>query len=124
LLASLALIVGLLRANARYFYCPIMDRVVAESCCAPAADGADEQAAPPSLRATDCCQAKQVGSLPRTAAPPGHDALEAPLLGLLSPVIWPAPRAPAHRNPRALDARHTGPPRPSEARARAMVYLI
>jgi hypothetical protein len=118
-LAALVLFVGVLRANARYFYCPWMGAIASHACCAPAHDASDE----PAVEAPDCCEIHRVGALPAAAGAPPIEVATAPLVATLpasvvAPLGPPAVRA-VHRDPR-----HRGPPRPGAARARTMVFLI
>jgi hypothetical protein len=122
--AGVALVVGILRGGAHYFYCPYMDVIVLEHCCesAPPSDA-------PSIEAPDCCQEKTLGEVPSAAGP-------APAPAVLSAVIvasLPAPGAGDAEGGASLrlrprfDVEHTGPPplgSAREARARLMVFLI
>jgi hypothetical protein len=120
--AALVLLVGVLRANARYFYCPLMDLVVARSCCEPSREGAPEG---PAIEVSDCCEEKRIAALPSGDAVPAPNAVpDAPLATVL-PASSAPPSAPLVLAPRAtLDARYRGPPPPGAARARFMVFLI
>jgi hypothetical protein len=127
-LAAIALavtfVLGVVRAGARYFYCPIMDAVVSAHCC-PRADA--DRTESPALVDDECCDVRTNAALPAgTAAAPAPELAAAPLLALL-----PAPSAldagtrvvASH----AMHAYRTGPPAIAHARervARSMVALI
>ena len=130
---ALALLVGLARANARYFYCASMARVASASCCAhaPAAEAGDasQRGGASAVDATpaDCCRAERIGALPAGSAGGGApDVPAAAWLATLAPVASrvtdrdvrdPSPTA-------GPEARHTGPPCKGAARARTMVFLL
>jgi hypothetical protein len=127
---ALALVVGLARANARYFYCASMARVASASCCAhvPAAE-ADEApgASAVDVSVADCCRAERIGALPAGAAGGGApDVTAAAWLATLAPVSCHVVGGGARdASPTAgAGARLTGPPRARAARARTMVFLL
>jgi hypothetical protein len=119
--ALLVLVVGVLRANARYFYCPLMDAVASRPCCEPPHEGTGDD---PAVDAPDCCTAMHVGALPSSASSTTVEVASAPLTAVIVAVAG-AKAVAVGGVPRAeLDARHRGPPPPGEARARTMVFLI
>jgi hypothetical protein len=96
LVAAVALVVGLVRANARYFWCPMMDAVASHSCCAAdrasggaaGAERADGTERGPEVDDADCCEAKRIGALPASAGAgaPGPDVPPSPLWAIVPPV--------------------------------------
>ena len=119
-MAALVLLVGVLRANARYFYCPFMGAVASHSCCA----AADDASTDPVVEAPDCCEVWHVGSLPTAAGASSIEVAASPLVATVPRLSLVAPRAPLRVRAAALEARRRAPPLPSESRARAMVFLI
>jgi hypothetical protein len=83
LLLAVALLASLASAGSRYFYCPFMDTVVAEHCCA----GQNPERVS-TARQPDCCEAEVMSALPaaRTVAPP-WELPTAPLLAVIAPVL-------------------------------------
>jgi hypothetical protein len=120
-LAGVVLLVGVLRANARYFYCPLMDAIASHACCESSReDGMGE----PAIEAPDCCEEMHVGALPSGATPTSIVVSSAPLTAFVPTVVTSTPSPISIVRLATLDARHRGPPPPSEARARTMVFLI
>ena len=124
LVAITALIVGLVRANARYFYCPLMDSVASASCCTETHD----RSAEPTIDQSDCCETHRIASVPQGAAVASPPVVpDAPfvayvtfaalayVLGHTALLAVPVANAPG-----------AGPPplSPGEARSRTMVFLI
>ena len=119
-----ALVVGLFRSGARYFYCPMMGEIHDAPCCD------QERSEGAGIGEAECCQARLVGQLPAGAA---SSLLELPLapraytvrlavaacrsLEERAPVGAEIPRRPVPRT-------RTGPPAASVRRARLGVYLI
>jgi hypothetical protein len=127
---ALALVVGLARANARYFYCASMATVASASCCAHAPGGeADEAPGGSAVTATvaDCCRAERIGALPAGAAGGGApDVPASAWLATVAPVTRHVMRGDV-RDPSPTaraEARLTGPPRAGAWRARTMVFLL
>jgi hypothetical protein len=118
LVLGAALLACLLRGGGRYLFCPMVDAVVDETCCAPPHDTAA------TLRAPDCCQTRTIGVLPCAPwlAPAPHVA-PAPVLASL-PAVHEPPRGPlGAREP--FGSEPTGPPPcPSQRSAWLMVFLI
>lgn len=117
---AIVLFVGVLRGGARYLYCPVMDEVVSEHCCAEA-----QRDAEPGIEAPDCCESHGIAALPASDAfAAGPRVADAPLLAVLPPpAIARAPSA-APRDVRDALARAAGPPVPDGRAARLVVLLI
>ena len=120
-----ALVVGVFRAGALYFYCPMMGEVHDVPCC----DEGDERGAGPEISETECCKAWTIAELPRGAfAAP----LELPRASATFAVLPPASpssvelraRSVAEVPRRQLPHARTGPPTASVRRAKLGVYLI
>ena len=130
IVVALALVIGLARANARYFYCASMARVASASCCAHAAAAEGGEAPDGSAvdaTVADCCRAGRIGALPAGAAGGGApDVPAAAWLATLAPVAWRAMNGDVRDlSPTAgPEARHTGPPGAGAARAQTMVFLL
>ncbi len=125
MLVVLTTLVGVLRAGARYFYCPMMGEVVAEDCCAASKTARGTKT--PAFETPDCCQAKFVDALPAgDAFAPSTEIAAAPLTALVQPV----PHAtvltalPPHLFRQTLQ--RAGPPTPTGPQrvARLQVFLI
>jgi hypothetical protein len=119
-LVAAILVLGVLRAGSRYFYCESTGTVLTMPCC----EESHEASAGGEVRNEDCCRSRSVGSLPVVAiqTPPAMPLapfvamLQHPAAGRLTASAWrDAPRA-----------NFTGPPllSPSDHRARLMVFLI
>lgn len=79
---AVVMLVGVLRAGARYVYCPSMERVIDAPCCAGDRHRGHEGEPAAELRSRDCCEQRVLGRLPAsasTADPP--QPLAAPLVG-------------------------------------------
>jgi hypothetical protein len=116
----LAFIVGLVRGGSHYLYCPFMDVVVAEHCCA------DARGALPSAQTPDCCELRTIGALPTSARVPTARAIPvAPVVAML-PAVRDLTRSVVARPSSSTSVRQTGPPPLEGTRraARLMVFLI
>ena len=123
LVAAIALFVGVMRGNARYFYCPFSHVIAASSCCAmPAYDEDDASAA--SFAPVDCCQAKRIGSLPASSVAPAPDVPSAPLLALVPSIASHVSVSLARAGQIASIAPNRGPPKLRPIPSRTMVFLI
>jgi hypothetical protein len=128
--AALALVVGLARANARYFFCASMATVASASCCAhaPAGDAAEApEGGAVDVTLADCCRAERMGALPAGSAGGGApDVPAAAWLATVAPVAWNVMRADMRdpSPPAGAEAHLTGPPGAGAWRARTMVFLL
>ena len=123
LMLGLTVLVGALRGGTHYFYCPFMNAVVTEHCCAaldePAAG--DERGA---VMAVDCCQDETTATLPSAESTARSTELEpAPLLAFIPPFDF-VRSAPVRRGSHATIERAGGPSPTQPPRARLMVFLI
>jgi hypothetical protein len=116
------LLLGVLRAGDRYFYCDFMGVVTKAPCCDGAHDDADGKRL--EVRADDCCKSFRLGTLPAAAIP--AEAPQAPpaVVAVVQPV--PVQLLLLPPNPRVLRGAQTGPPASFSAndRSRLMVFLI
>ena len=117
---GLAVIVGVLRGGSHYLYCPFMDEVVSEHCCAQSHEDASTFEAP------DCCQTKEIGTLPSAREIAPTPELPAPLLLAFLPPLRDLAVEARHAPPPRFEIVGTGPPSPPRAKraARLMVFLI
>jgi hypothetical protein len=123
-LMAAILVVGVLRAGTRYFYCEAMETVFAAPCCGGSSHHADAGSAQIEAHTDDCCKPHTLGSLPAAAIPIVASPLPPPLLAVLQPAIVQLPLLPAHST--VSRGAQTGPPPLSAAndRSRLMVFLI
>lgn len=116
-------VLGVLRAGSRYFYCNAMGTVFASPCCDRSAHG-NADGAQLEVRADDCCKARSLDNLPAAAIQFLPLTPPAPFVAVLQPVAG----APFNGSVplSAIRANPTGPPRlsPSSHRTRLMVFLI
>jgi hypothetical protein len=117
------LVLGVLRAGSRYFYCDAMGTAFANPCCG-GAHHEDADSAQVEARPDDCCKARSLGSLPFASIPILPPPPAAPFVAVVqndavAPLQVPPPRG-------AIGANPTGPPpdSPSTHRTRLMVFLI
>ena len=123
LLAAIALFVGVMRGNARYFYCPFSHVIAVSSCCTmPAPD--EDDASPASFAPVDCCQAKRIGSLPAGSVASVPDVPSAPLLALVPSIASHVSVSLARVAQVASIAPNRGPPNLRPTPSRTMVFLI
>jgi hypothetical protein len=81
-LLALALLANLASAGSRYFYCPFMDAVVSEHCCA---SRSVEQVR--TLQQPDCCEVRTLDGVPAALASTYPSDLPiAPLVAVVGPV--------------------------------------
>lgn len=118
------LLLGVLRAGARYYVCPAMSVVLDAPCCADhdEADGEDDGAA--ALRAGDCCRAKRLARMPTSAVPAMVQVAAAPCVGVLPPRIDGCDAQVAAATARFSQPARAGPATATERRAALMVWLI
>jgi hypothetical protein len=122
---AVVLLVGMLRAGSRFYYCEAMATVFLRPCCASSHHASDSKGAKIESRADDCCKGQTAGTLPSVAVPVLAPIPDAPLVAILhtAPAIQSVQTAAltgmVRRNP-------TGPPLRSRAseRSRLMVFLI
>ena len=121
-LVAAILVLGVLRAGSRYFYCESMGDVLTKPCCHEAreasADGDGE------VRSEDCCKPRSVGYLPVVAIQTLPATPPTPFVAVLSRAASAPLKASIRRE--AFLAHFTGPPllSASDHRARSMVFLI
>jgi hypothetical protein len=116
-------VLGVLRAGTRYFYCDAMGTVFATPCCG-GSHHEDADRAQVDAPTDDCCKARSLGSLPAAAIQIRPATPPAPFIGILANVA--VVRLESFVERRAVRANLTGPPLPSPSahRARLMVFLI
>lgn len=117
-----ALILAVLAAGQRYFYCPAMDRSAFVACCDHAEQSADVPDHPAISEHAECCEARNL----EANAPYGpHQAppqLFAPLVAIL-PALFFLPDFAIVEPPLEALAEIRAGPSPGEARAALQVYL-
>jgi hypothetical protein len=124
LIAAFSVLVSVVLAGHRYFFCAQMSEASLDSCCAPSHEAASSNDDGPAIDREACCTTSRFAT-PAPATFAAVDlALRAPLLAVLpvpSPLTHAQPlaAAPATREARA------GPiqPDPREHRLRLMVFL-
>jgi hypothetical protein len=117
------LVLGVLRAGSRYFYCDAMGTVFANPCCG-GAHHEDADSAQMEARPDDCCKARSLGSLPFASIPMLPSPPAAPFVAVVqNHAVAPLQVSPPRR---AIGAKPTGPPPISLSthRTRLMVFLI
>jgi hypothetical protein len=117
------LVLGVLRAGSRYFYCEATETARATSCCKETPHGT-EDGAQIETRMDDCCKPRSVGYLPVVAIQTLPATPPAPFVAVL-PSAASAPLKASIRGD-SFGANFTGPPLLSASvhRARLMVFLI
>jgi hypothetical protein len=122
-LVTAVLVLGVLRAGSRYFYCEGTGTVRATSCCNEAHHGT-EDGAQIEGRMDDCCKPRSVGYLPVGAIQTLPATPPAPFVAVLQNAASVPLKASIRRD--AFGANFTGPPLLSASghRARLMVFLI
>jgi hypothetical protein len=115
---ALAFLVSLASAGSRYFYCPFMDAVVSEHCCAGRSADRVSTAEQP-----DCCEVRILSGLP--AARAGNGPPELPVASLVAVIAPIADRSSSALSPtlRPLARSGLSPPKTRHA-AQLMVLRI
>lgn len=123
-LVAVVVLVGVLRAGARYSYCPTMQMVTDAPCCSGDRRGHDEDAAAMQLRSRDCCEQHVLGKLPTAAGTSVAPHLAAPALVtvLAAPTAHPRERGPGARHRLDHEGR-AGPIAAARHRAELMASL-
>lgn len=129
---AIAMVLGVVRARTRFFYCPVAQLTFEAPPCSASRDGAepggadDEQT--PAVRGADCCVEKWRAAAPPASTPNVEEATvaRAQLVAVLptAPVdVGPSPAKLPFAVPHAVRA---GPPPPSasERRAELMVFHL
>lgn len=124
---AVALLFGVLRGGARYFYCPEMDATLASPCCERGKhEGEDERpdaTNAPSVDDADCCEARRAGTLPAVDGASTTPRLEAvPLLAILPPFDRVQASRERAAESRVVHPARAGPPSAAERRAFLMVW--
>ena len=126
ILLSFALLTGLARANARYFYCDAMGLLQSDPCAAAAQRDRETEGAA-ALRSThlDCCEVGTFPPLPRGATAAASHVSPPALVGVL-PAVAPLRGLPSssRERPHRSFGRWRAPPHSAgELRARLGVFL-
>lgn len=121
-MVALAMLLGVVRGGARYFYCPMMGQAFDDACCASGDHHDDEDRAGPSVERPGCCQAKRLGTLPSGAAASTIDVPAVPLMAVLPPFDVGPTRPGASPLVRYVYPARAGPPTATERRAILMVW--
>lgn len=126
-LLAVVMLLGVVRAGARYFYCPMMHAVIDAPCCdGDARSGGDPNDPTDSaeVRSRDCCEAHMLRQLPRAAVSPSPTVSDAPLLAVVPPVTLFAFReVPVASVSRFAHEDRAGPRALARHRAELMVFL-
>ena len=117
--ATMVLLVGVVRSGARYFYCPMMNVAMEDSCCASAAHRAGDA---PAIETPDCCQAKRLGTLPSSAGVASLELHAAPLAAMLPPFDVAALARRRHADFALGHDARAGPSSPARERSLFMIY--
>jgi hypothetical protein len=117
---AVVLVLGVLRAGSRYFYCESTGALLTKSCC----EVPREASAGGEVRNEECCKSRFVGSLPVVAIQTLPATPLAPFVAMLQHPAAARPIASTWQD--APRANFTGPPllSASDPRARLMVFLI
>ena len=119
LVLAMAVLLGVVRSGARYVYCPMMDAVLATSCC----DRGESHGDAPAVEAPECCQAKRLGAMPASGTTAvAVDLGDVPFTTLLPPFV--AAHA-VRSTPGAFRFEHparAGPVSARERRAQLMIW--
>jgi hypothetical protein len=117
------MLVGVLRAGDRYFYCPTMRAVIDAPCCAGDRHSDDDDTAALEVRSRDCCEEHRLGSLPSAAVAPNAAPFDAPVLAVLPPVTALSHPLSTSADPRFAHDNRAGPASNARHRAELMVFL-
>jgi len=96
LLVALTLLAGFLRAGAQYFYCPMMNVVVATHCCATRSGDelGERNELSPAIELPDCCERRQAAALPAMDSTVQATVVApAPFTSILDPTPHPTLRS-------------------------------
>jgi hypothetical protein len=123
---ALVMLVGVMRAGARYFYCPTMHMVIDRPCCAGDGDPrrADEDAFVAEVRSRDCCEEHVLGKLPSAAVSSATPLADVPLLAVVAPLFVPVRALPLAAPSRFEHDTRAGPKALARHRAELMAFLI
>jgi hypothetical protein len=125
LVAVASLLVGVLRANARYFFCPLMNVVADYACCGGSESESDANDGNSlSVEHDDCCEQRRVGVLPVAAVASAPQVPQAPDLALVALSIERPAAVLVRLTKAARTTWHTGPTTANFVRRRTMVFLI
>ena len=119
---ALAVILGVVRGGARYFYCPMMGQAFDDACCASAEAHDDDDRAGPAFERPACCQAKRLGTLPTGATVSTIDVPAVPLAAVLPAFDAGPARRVAAAAVRYVYPARDGPPTATERRAMLMIW--
>lgn len=117
------LLLGVLRAGARYYVCPAMSVVLDAPCCGEHDEGEDEDDRA-ALRCAGCCSAKRLASMPTSAVPASAEVAASPCVAFLPARIDGGGVRAAATVVRFTQPARAGPATPTERRADLMVWLI
>lgn len=122
-LLAIVVLVGVTRAGARYFYCPMMRAVIDAPCCEGDERSEEDQTDSVEVRSQDCCEEHVLAKLPSGAASHAPPMLDAPLLAV-SPPVTVTSRALAVAVPSRFEHENrAGPSWSARHRAELMVFL-
>jgi len=124
LLSLCTLIVAVLVAGQRYFYCPAMDRSAFTACCdhGEAVDESEERASVAISDLAECCEGREIDESAPFGLHQGPPPLFAPVVAILPPLFAMPDHARLEPDELAWVAIRAGPS-PSEARATLQVFL-
>lgn len=123
LLAAIVLLVGVLRAGASYFYCPMMQATFDAPCCDRGHHDEGDDDGAPGIDHAACCEGKRLGALPTSERlHESEPVATAPITGV-TPAVPAALDGPLAR-PAARDLypARAGPQRASARRATLMIW--
>ncbi|MFO0739588.1 MAG: hypothetical protein U0270_27060 [Labilithrix sp.] len=119
LVVAAVLLLGVLRSGARYVYCPMMNAVVAASCCDR---GEAHYEGTPAVEGSDCCQQRRTAAMPASGTAPAEiDFGDVPSTPIATPA-WLERAGP--RAAGALRFNHPARAGPISARKRRAQLMI
>lgn len=122
-LLAVVVLVGVMRAGARYFYCPMMRVVIDAPCCAGDGRNDEDLTGSVEVRSRDCCEERVLGKLPSGAVTCPPAIVDAPLLAVVPPVTVASRALPVARPSRFEHEGRAGPRASARHRAELMVFL-
>lgn len=125
LLATVTMLIGVVRAGGRYFYCPMMHVVIDAPCCAGdrRSSSDEDRADSVEMRSSDCCEEHVLRKLPSGAVSPAPPVFDAPLVAVISAVAVTYHAPPEVTRSRFDHENRAGPASTARHRAELMVFL-
>lgn len=119
------LLLGVLRAGARYYVCPAMNLVLDAPCCGEHDESDDGDEDGSALRGGDCCRARHLASMPVSAVSAvANDVAASPCVAFLPARTKDGSSCAATSVVRFTQPARAGPATAAERRADLMVWLI